>query len=187
MSFLASIIRSVTEYEITITNGSSSGNTTVTEDLNYSTISITGVRADDGDFSLGAGATPGNGTFRISVSGSTVTATRGSTGGGGLSSFVRIVVTQYHPRTMWQTVQRGSVTVGPGASSADSSAYTATIGSKVEARQLGTSTATGQSVLGNNPWNGTIKKKDSTHVTGETRQNPSGVGVIIGFEVVDWR
>lgn len=182
MSFRASFVKQTTEYTITVPDASTNGAVAVAEDLTYSEIEIQGWTTPGGSGGGGAGSTPGDEFAYLTVSGSTITATRNGNEGG---LTIKIVVTEYRKFAMLQPVQRGVITLGQGGpSSVDSSAFTA-IGSKARVKSLGWATGASNNVSGNATSGLTVVKTDSTHATA-TRLN-NGFGMTVGFEVVDWK
>lgn len=181
MSFRNSFVKQTTEYTITIANAAVNGNVVAGEDLTYSEIEIQGYTAQNGSGGGGSGTTAGDVYAYLTVSGSTITATRN--GNEGILT-LKIVVTEYRRFAMLQAVQRGTIALSGGVLTADSSAYTST-GSKARVKSLGWSAGASNNVNVNTEDGVTVVKKDATHATA-TRIGSAFAGTA-AFEVVDWK
>jgi hypothetical protein len=182
MSFLPRAVKQIHGYSITIADGATSGFVDVTngENLSYSLIDIDGWTAQNGAGGGGAGITPGNSMFNLTVAGSRITATRYFTEG-----VVTIVVrvSEYVRFFMRQAVQRITTTLNVGVASQDSAAYNAT--TKDEIRPLGYRVDSADAVAQNSDTFMKLTRVDSQHYN--AAKLSASYRTTITAEIVDWR
>lgn len=179
MSFISSVIRSSQEYDLTIGGGAFSGSVSVSQNLQYSLIDILGIYVAGGG--VNPGYSRGNTGVVLTVSGSTITGTRGSNSS---TVVVRLRVSEYVSSLMAVPVVRGTIVISTSSGFA-SAVLSRAMDARSVLRFLNFRSLSGEAIT-ENQIECRVYQSAANQVTADTSLW-GGYTREVGYEVVYWR